>query len=261
MYGYVGPQSLSALHALGPMRKTRHVAVYQQLPLLPFCARARAVSPRFQLYFAGPLSTAVRLLKEGGLLNPDWLDSSVASRALQSRAHSKQGLVPMNASTIPDLPSVGVALAMEYKDYYEAIMLVSLQHRSENDSFFFKSPAALSVSAWASPGVATSVAAELVCWVPCCAFRCCRLSALGWRAQVLSRGLLQTLSSKRRPLLDSARVHPAWTSMFCNVSRPSLLNPPPRSTAAQALCGGCTFRALAACYRLSTRPPGRRSLQ
>jgi hypothetical protein len=66
----------------------------------------------------------MRLLREGGLLNPVWLDKSVKSSALQSRAHLNQAAVPIDPSAVPDMPPEGVATAMQFENYYETIMHV-----------------------------------------------------------------------------------------------------------------------------------------
>jgi hypothetical protein len=66
----------------------------------------------------------MRLLREGGLLNPVWLDKSVKSSALQSRAHLNQAAVPIDPSAVPDMPPEGVATAMQFQNYYETIMHV-----------------------------------------------------------------------------------------------------------------------------------------
>lgn len=86
-----------------------------------------------QLYFAGPLTTAIRLLKEGGLLNPEWLEKALPSTALQSRAQINQAPVKLDPSTIPDMPSAGVTVST-YANYYEAIMM------AECEWFASKSP-------------------------------------------------------------------------------------------------------------------------
>jgi len=74
----------------------------------------------FNLYFAGPLDTAMRLLKEGGLLN-EWLDKATPSKVTHSRAHLNQGPQVVDPASISDMPAVGVT-AFTYANYYETIM-------------------------------------------------------------------------------------------------------------------------------------------
>jgi hypothetical protein len=66
----------------------------------------------------------MHLLKEAGLLNPEWLDKATPSRAVQDRGHLQQAPAPMAASQLPDMPPYGV-LASQYENYYETIMMVS----------------------------------------------------------------------------------------------------------------------------------------
>jgi hypothetical protein len=98
-------------------------------------AAAAASAAPLQLYFAGPLTTAIRLLKEGGVLNPEWLEKALPSTAIKSKAHINQAAVKLDPADIPDMPSVGVSASM-YANYYEAIMM------AECEWFANKSPPA-----------------------------------------------------------------------------------------------------------------------
>jgi hypothetical protein len=81
------------------------------------------------------LSTAIRLLKEGGLLNPDWMEPAQPSIAIQSRAHLNQPHLKLDVSSIPGMPSYGV-IGFTFANYYEAIM------NSECEWFAQKTPPA-----------------------------------------------------------------------------------------------------------------------
>lgn len=78
---------------------------------------------QIQAYFVGQLSTALHMLSTGGLLNPAWLEPSVLSSAVYSRAHLDQPPLRLQPSSIPGMPAAGVTVKV-YPNYYEAMMHV-----------------------------------------------------------------------------------------------------------------------------------------
>lgn len=93
--------------------------------------RADIAATTLQLYFAGPLDTAMRLLKEGGMLDPALLDTTKPSKVWKSQAHINKDPVQVDAASIPHMPSSGVE-AWTFHNYYETVMMVGVWVRRTN---------------------------------------------------------------------------------------------------------------------------------
>lgn len=76
----------------------------------------------------------MRLLKEGGLLNPAFLSSAKPSMAIQSKGFGNTP-APIALSSIPDMPPTGV-VGVQFNNYYETIMLVRRLMKGWEQSFF-----------------------------------------------------------------------------------------------------------------------------